>query len=152
MNRAFILVALIVPAVALSQTQPTTAREGGSGTAAEAKAMLEKAVEALKDNPAQALASFRNALGGFKDRDLYVFCVGPDGTWSAHPVLEGQQATEWSLPDGKVLAQEMLTRAQEDQVSEISYRWSRAGDKEPVRKVTFFIKVGDQVCGVGYYP
>jgi len=42
----------------------------GVGTAAEAKAMIEKAVTELKANEAAALAKFNKADGGFRDRDL----------------------------------------------------------------------------------
>ena len=45
------------------------------GTAEEAKAMLEKAVAAVKENKAKALDMFNKGEGGFKDRDLYVFCA-----------------------------------------------------------------------------
>jgi hypothetical protein len=45
------------------------------GTAEEAKAMLEKAVAAVKEDKAKALDMFNNGEGGFKDRDLYVWCA-----------------------------------------------------------------------------
>ncbi len=45
------------------------------GTAEEAKAMLEKAVTAVKEDKAKALDMFNNGEGGFKDRDLYVWCA-----------------------------------------------------------------------------
>ena len=54
------------------------------GTAAEAKAMLQKAVAALKADKATALSRFTKGESGFKDRDLYVFCSGADGCTSAH--------------------------------------------------------------------
>jgi hypothetical protein len=44
------------------------------GTAAEAKAMLEKAVAAVKADKEKALAMFNKGEGGFKDRDLQPFC------------------------------------------------------------------------------
>jgi hypothetical protein len=44
------------------------------GTAVEAKAMLEKAVAAVKADKAKALDMFNQGEGGFLDRDLYVFC------------------------------------------------------------------------------
>jgi hypothetical protein len=44
------------------------------GTAAEAKAMLEKAVAAVKADKAKAVEMCNKGEGGFKDRDLYVFC------------------------------------------------------------------------------
>src|SRR6478735_326084 len=48
--------------------------QGQFGSAAEAKTMLEKAVAELKSNEGAALAKFNKGEGGFKDRDLYVFC------------------------------------------------------------------------------
>ena len=44
------------------------------GTAAEANAMLQKAVAAVKADKAKALDMFNKGEGGFLDRDLYVFC------------------------------------------------------------------------------
>jgi hypothetical protein len=56
------------------------------GTAEEAKAMLEKAVTAVKANKTNALEMFHKGEGGFKDRDLYVFCADAStGIVTAHP-------------------------------------------------------------------
>ena len=44
------------------------------GTADEAKAMLDRAVAAVKEDETKALDMFNKGQGGFKDRDLYVFC------------------------------------------------------------------------------
>src|SRR3972149_9608171 len=60
------------------------------GTAAEAKAMLEKAVAAVKADKAKALEMFTKGEGGFKDRDLYPFCGGPGGNFPAPPKLVGK--------------------------------------------------------------
>ena len=65
------------------------------GTAEEAKAMLEKAVAAVKENKAKALDMFNKGEGGFKDRDLYVYCANAsDGVFTAHPTLKGKQLRE----------------------------------------------------------
>jgi hypothetical protein len=40
------------------------------GTAEEAKAMLERAVAAVKEDKAKALDMFNKGEGGFRDRDL----------------------------------------------------------------------------------
>src|SRR5262245_48712605 len=62
------------------------------GTAEEAKAMLERAVAAVKENKAKALDMFNKGEGGFKDRDLYVYCANAsDGIFTAHPMLKGKQ-------------------------------------------------------------
>ena len=64
---------------------PGVASGADYGTAAEARAMLEKAVAEIEKEQAAALAKFNKGEGGFKDRDLYVFCAGPDGITTAHP-------------------------------------------------------------------
>jgi hypothetical protein len=53
---------------------PAAFAQQTGGTAAEAKAMLMKAVAAAKANKAKALDMFNKGEGGFLDRDLYVFC------------------------------------------------------------------------------
>jgi cytochrome c len=46
------------------------------GTAEEAKAMLERAISALKSNEATALSEINDPNNKqFHDRDLYVFCL-----------------------------------------------------------------------------
>src|SRR4029077_16715611 len=56
------------------------------GTAEEAKAMLERAVAAVKEDKAKALDMFQKGEGGFKDRDLYVWCANAsDGIVTAQP-------------------------------------------------------------------
>jgi hypothetical protein len=59
-----------------------------SGTAAEAQAMLERAVAALKVDEAAALAQFNDKSNkNFHDRDLYVFCNDmTNGKFTAHPI------------------------------------------------------------------
>ena len=121
------------------------------GTAAEAKAMLEKAVAAVKADKATALGQFTQGQGGFKDRDLYPFCGGPDGNFTAHPSLVGKSMKELKDKTGKPLGAEMYQVAKEGTVSEVAYMWPRPGATDPVQKVSYVTKVGDQVCAVGYY-
>jgi signal transduction histidine kinase len=127
------------------------ARAGEFGTAAEARAMLDKAVVALKADKAGALAQFAKGEGGFKDRDLYPFCGGPDGLFTAHPKLVGQSLRDLKDKAGKALGEEMYKVAAEGKVAEVAYMWPRPGTTDPVAKVSFVTKVGDQVCAVGYY-
>jgi len=124
---------------------------GEFGTAAEAKAMLEKAVAAVKANQADALAKFTKGEGGFKDRDLYPFCGAPDGNFTAHPSLVGKSLKELKDKAGKPLGEEIYAKAKEGTIGEVSYMWARPGTTDLVQKVSFFTKIGDQVCAVGYY-
>ena len=116
------------------------------GTAEEAKSMLARAVSAVKDDEGKALAMFNNGESGFKDRDLYVLCANAsDGTITASPHNNGSKLTD--LPPGK----KVMQTATEGKVLEITYWWTRPGSVKPLKKHTFYTKVGDQICGVGYW-
>ncbi|MCU0807237.1 MAG: cache domain-containing protein [Candidatus Contendobacter sp.] len=121
------------------------------GTAAEAKAMLEKAVTAVKADKAKALAAFNSGAEGFKAKDLYVFCGGPDGNFTAHPSLVGKSMKDLKDKNGKPIGEEFYKAAQEGKLAEVSYMWPRPGEEKLSEKVTYFTKAGDQVCGVGYF-
>jgi len=147
MKRFMLFVALAAMLVVTSK--PVCA--GNFGTADEAKAMLEMAVIALKADKADALAKFTKGEGGFKDRDLYPFCGGPDGMFTAHPTLVGKSLKDLKDKAGKPLGQDIYAAAKEGAIAEVSYMWPRPGTTEPVQKQSFVTKVGDQVCAVGYY-
>ena len=121
------------------------------GTPAEAKAMLEKAVVAVKADKAKALEMFTKGEGGFKDRDLYPYCGGPDGNFTAHPTLVGKSLKDLKDKAGKPLGVEVYAAAKDGSIAEVSYMWPRPGQTDPVAKVVFVTKVADQVCAVGYY-
>ena len=129
-----------------------SARSAEYGTKEEARAMLDKAVAAVKADEAQALAMFNDAEGGFRDRDLYVFCANAsDGIETAHPTAKGQQLGDIKDVNGFAFGGEILNNATEGSVGEIDYFWPRPGSDTPAAKSTFFTKVGDQICAVGYY-
>src|SRR5262249_8496147 len=99
--------AIIVAVGALAQSQ--------FGTAAEAKAMLEKAVAALKADEAGALAKFNTADGGFRDRDLYVFCYDmATGNFTAHvnKALLGTDVRALKQKDGSPLGEKVYNATQ----------------------------------------
>jgi signal transduction histidine kinase len=139
---------VLIPAALLL---PQALRAADYGTPAEAKAMLEKAAAELKQEKPKALEMFNKGEGGFKDHDLYVFCGGPDGKFTAHPKLAGQSLKELKDKTGKAFGEEIYSVGQEGTISEVSYMWTRPGQTEPVQKVAYVTKVGDQVCAVGYY-
>lgn len=121
------------------------------GTPAEAKAMLEKAVAAVKQDEAKALQMFTSGEGGFKEKDLYPFCAGPDGNFTAHPKLVGKSLAGLEDKSGKNFGKEIMSQAQEGKISEVTYMWPRPDGGDPVQKVAYVTKVSDQVCAVGYY-
>jgi signal transduction histidine kinase len=146
-----------VSAAVLTLSAAVFAQQGPLGTAQEARAMLDKAVAAVKADQAVALAMFNKGEGGFKDRDLYPFCFrSGDGKGVAGPVSvpAGTDTRTLKDPTGKVFGQELYAAAQkpEGQITEVSYMFPKPGTTTPaVPKVSFVTKVGDLGCGVGYY-
>jgi hypothetical protein len=135
----------------------TLAEAQQSGTAAEAKAMLDRAVIALKTNETTAISEFSDKNNKqFHDRDLYVFCYDvSDGKITAHPnpALMGRDVRNLKLKDDP-FGQKLLDAAQrvpEGGVATVEYEFPKPGTTEPVPKESFVVRVGDQGCGVGYY-
>jgi hypothetical protein len=138
--------ALALGAAALAQSQ--------FGTAAEAKAMLDKAVTELKADQAAALAKFAKGDGGFKDRDLYVFCFDMNtAKFTAHinPSLMGTDVKALKEKDGSPLGEKLFNSAKEGTVATVAYNFPKPGTTDPVPKESFVTRVGSQGCGVGYY-
>jgi hypothetical protein len=122
------------------------------GTPEEAKAMLEKAVAAVKQDKAKALDMFNTGEGGFKDRDLYVYCANAsDGILTAHPYLKGKQLRDIKGYHGAPLGETIMQNATEGTIKQTTYWWPRPGTDKPLEKTAFYTKVGDQICGVGFY-
>lgn len=96
---------------------------------------------------------FTKGEAGFKNRDLYPYCGGPDGIFTAHPTLVGKSLKNLKDKAEKpfALGEEVYKVAQEGKISEVTYMWLRPGEDKPVEKVVYVTKIGDQVCAVGYY-
>jgi signal transduction histidine kinase len=125
---------------------------GDKGTPDEAKAMLDKAVAAVKADEAKALAAFNDPKGGFVDRDLYVFCFDRDGRITAHganKAMIGTDAKALKDPDGKAIGTEMTAMAGKG--GSLEYRWENPTTKQVASKVSFLKAAGNQTCGVGAY-
>jgi cytochrome c len=123
------------------------------GTTAEAKAMLEKSIAALKANEAAALAKFNSPTGGFRDRDLYVFCFDmTSGKFTAHvnPALLGTDARALKV-NGQPVGAEVFAAAKEGTITTVDYDFPKPGTTTPVPKESFVSRVGNEGCGVGYY-
>ena len=158
MIRALMIAAASAAVLALS---PTAFAQQTGGTADEAKAMLMKAVAAVKADKAKALDMFNKGEGGFLDRDLYVFCGNiSDGKAVASGNPNGKQVLGTdtrTIKDatGKVFGAELYAAYQkpEGQITEVTYMFPRPGaDKTPVQKVSLVTRADDDLgCGVGYY-
>lgn len=121
------------------------------GTPEEAQAMLERAVAAVEADQEAALASFVAGEPEYKEKDLYVYCGGPDGNFTAHPSLVGKSLKELKDKAGNALGEEIYANAKTGEITEVSYMWPRPEETDPVEKVAYVTMVGDQICAVGYY-
>jgi hypothetical protein len=140
---------------------PAASAQQTGGTADEAKAMLMKAVAAVNEDKTKALDMFNKGEGGFRDRDLYVFCANAgDGTIVAmgNPNLRqalGMDVRAAQNSSGRAFGVEVYAAMQkpEGQITEVSYMMPKPGaDNTPAVKVSFVARAGyDLGCGVGYY-
>src|SRR5215475_9059655 len=136
----FAVLFLLLPALA----------QAPSGTASEAKAMLTKAITAVKADKAKAIEMFNKGEGGFKDRDLYVFCSNlSDGKIIANPnfpQLVGQDNRTLKDSTGQNFGQQIYdtgAKAKEGEIIESApFQFPRPGpDKTPVAKVAYLSKI-----------
>jgi hypothetical protein len=129
-----------------------------SGTAAEARAMLDRAAAALKTQfKSTALSEFNDKNNKqYHDRDLYVFCLNmSDGkiTATANQTLIGSDVRALKFKDDP-FGQRIYDATKgtpEESVATVDYNFPKPGTTEYVPKQSFVTRVGDQGCGVGYY-
>jgi Single Cache domain 2 len=158
MMRTFILAT--ASAAVLTLSPAVFGQQPDHGTPAQAKAMLLKAEAAVKADKAKALDMFNAGGGGFLDRDLYVFCANAsDGKLVANgnpnaKQLIGTDNRTFKDAAGKAYGVEIYNAGKKPpgHITKVSYVFVRPGaDTTPVPKVSLVTRVGDLVCGVGYY-
>lgn len=157
----FRMLTIAAVSAAVLLLSPAAFAQQSGGTAADAKAMLMKAVTAVKADKAKALEMFTKGEGGFVDRDLYVFCDQlSDGKQVANGNPNAKQLIGVDIrtlkdSTGKMFGAELLAGMQkpEGEITEVSYLFPKTGaDKTPVPKVGLVTKASaDLGCGVGYY-
>ena len=128
-----------------------------SGTGAEAKAMFDRAIVALKANETAALAAFNDKNNkDYHDRDLYVFCYHMnDGTFTAHvnPAMMGKDTRAIKIGDDPLGQRifDTIAKAPEGTVSTVDYKFPKPGTTEAVPKESYVTRIGNEGCGVGFY-
>ncbi len=155
MSRTLKLAGAALAIMALSAL--AMAQKAQYGTAADAKAMEQRVIAELKANEPAAIAKFNKADGGFRDRDLYVFCFNTTtGIFTAqiNPALLGTDNRLLKEKDGSPLGQKVYDAVQslkDGQITTVSYNYPRPNTSNPVPKVAYVSRVGNTACGVGYY-
>ena len=127
------------------------------GTVDQARAMLDRAISALKSNEATALSEFNDPNNKqFHERDLYVFCYDiSDGKITAYesPALLNIDVRTLALQDDPIgkRAYDAIENAPEGSIVTIDYKFPKPGTTEPVPKQTLETRIGNQACGVTSY-
>jgi hypothetical protein len=121
-----------------------------SGTAAEARAMLDRAVAALKTEfKSTALSEFNDKNNKqYHDRDLYVFCNNmSDGKTTAHvnAALIGTDIRTIKVKDDPLGQRiyDAMKATPEGSVATVDYSFPKPGTTEPVPKESFVTRVGE---------
>lgn len=128
-------------------------------TPAHARALLERAITALRVDRNAALQSFNERRGRYFEDDLYVFVIDlNDRRTLAHgadPSLVGTDATqlvdvnESSL--GHPLVDRMIAALADSDRAEVDYAWSNPVTNLGEHKHAYLCKVKQMIVGVGYY-
>jgi hypothetical protein len=127
--------------------------DSGSGAEMGARWMLNRATKAVVADKSKALTAFTKGTDGFRTADSYVFCVGPDGTMTAHPnpILQGHDVRDLHDKTGNYFIKTMVQDAKPGQISVIRYLFPKPGSTIEEPKTTYYTKAGDQMCAVGIY-
>jgi hypothetical protein len=124
------------------------------GTAEEARAMLDRAVAALKSDQIKALREFNDADNKeFHDSDLYVSCFNiADGVFTAAPsAMVGMDIRSFNVGDDPIgqKAFDAIQGTPEGNVVTMDFNFPKAG--KPAVKRSLETRIGDQGCAVSFY-
>jgi cytochrome c len=123
----------------------------------EARAMLDRAIAALKSSEGAALSKFNDQNDKqFHDRDLYVFCFNmSDGKVTSYfaPFPIGADVRTLTLINDPIgqRAYDTVRNIPEEKIVILQYKFPKPGTTEPATKLSFETHIGNQGCGVTYY-
>lgn len=157
----FKIKAIIVVMFALIVSFVTAPYAQAAGTAAEAEAIVKKALAYVKANGVdKSVAVFNKKDGEYVKGDLYVFMFrvsqkpGARVVTLAHPVnpgLVGKDLYELKDPDGKQFMAVMAKKAMEEKGGWVDYKWSHPETKKIGEKSSYVLPAGPDVfvgCGI----
>jgi cytochrome c len=121
----------------------------------EAKAMSQKAQAAVNEmGKDKAFVVFAAPDGGFKVKDLYVFCMDMDGVMLSHavkPELVGKNLLTFNKY-GDELFKNMIATVKASGEGWVDYKWPYPGTEEIKAKTSYVMtNKGGFFCGVGAY-
>lgn len=141
--------------VAIGITFIAPAQAADRGTAAEAEAMVKRAVAFIKEKgPEKAYEEFTHGKQ-FKDRDLYVIVYDLNGknlAQGANPKLVGKDLIGLKDPDGKPLIQMFVDLAKSKGKGWVEgYKFLNPATQKIEEKAMYLERLGDTLVGCGIY-
>ena len=125
------------------------------GTAAEAEAMVKKAVQLIKsEGKEKAFVEINNPKGKFADRDLYIFVYDMTGKCVAHgfnPKMIGKDLIEMKDTDGKYFVKERIEIAKTKGKGWQDYKFTDPLTKKIEPKSAYVERIEDLIVGCGIY-
>lgn len=124
-------------------------------TPEQARALRNKAVNALVKDETGTLKAINSLQGGFLQDDLYVFVVDLDTQrYVAHGINLRLVNTDFGKikdPDGKPVGEPILKLMAEQDQGEYKYRWKNPVTGKVENKHAYVRKTGHFMVAVGYY-
>jgi cytochrome c len=125
------------------------------GTAAEAEALVKKAVQLIKtEGKEKAFVEINNPKGKFVDRDLYIFVYDMTGKCVAHGFNQkmiGKDLIEMKDKDGKYFVKERIEIAKTKGKGWQDYEFTDPITKKIEHKSAYVEKLDDLIIGCGIY-
>jgi len=124
------------------------------GTANEAKAMVQKAIDAMKKNGIDAtVAEINKRDGQYQDRDLYVVVYDVKGKNIAHlnPKMVGKDMIDLTDVDGKFFIRERLEIVKAKGKGWQDYKFVNPTTKQIEPKAMYVEKYEGVIVGCGIY-
>ncbi|MGB3125043.1 MAG: cache domain-containing protein [Pseudomonas sp.] len=124
-------------------------------TPEQARALRNKAANALVKDEAGTLKAINSLQGGFLQDDLYVFVVDlKTGRYVAHGTdlrLVNTDFAKVKDPDGKPVGEPILKIMAEQDQGEYTYRWKNPVTDRVENKHAYLRRAGGFMVAVGYY-
>ncbi len=145
-------------AIAVILIAATSFAEEPRGSSAEAKKMVEQAIDHVKEVGAvKAFDDFSAPGGKWHNKDIYLFCYKMDGTnvcHGANKALIGKNLIDLKTADGQFLIKNLVDIAQTKGSGWIDYQWPHPQTKKTESKRAYVMKLPgyDGLVGAGCYP
>lgn len=142
-----------VAAIALIAVASCEEKAAERGTAEEAQAMVANAIAVFDAKGETVFADITQQKEGYRDRDLYIFVIGPDQKVVAHGGFAervGINVLEQVDPDGKEYGKAFIAEATADGVW-VDYKFNDPESGEVLPKSSWVVLHNGYIFGCGIY-